>query len=292
MTGLHVHGSGVIVSRGCHNGPGHRVPVRLTDIVALMRRDVGEVLAGRQLPIGPLGAELAERIAPEMPAAWREEGPYAPGQPLGEGVVHFCLRILTLEGVLCFAERSGNKSPFALVTDLLGDPLPTVDRDTARAELARRYLRCYGPSTQRDFAYWSGVHDAGPWWRLIADEIEPVQFAGREAWILTEDRDSLKAAPDPHGVRLLPPRDPYIQLRDRETVVAGKHHREIWRTVGEPGTVLADGRIVATWRARKKGRRLTVTLQPLKALGARQQIAGEAQRVAVPKGCSDADVAS
>jgi hypothetical protein len=57
--------------------------------------------------------EATERITPELAkrqrGPWTAEGPYAPGQPLGEAVAHFCLRLLTLRGVVCFAPRAGNK---------------------------------------------------------------------------------------------------------------------------------------------------------------------------------------
>ena len=126
-------------------------------------------------------------------AVWQQEGPYAKGQPLGEGVVHFCLRILTLQGVVCFAPRAGNKAPFVLVDEWLGRPIAAVDPDAARAELLRRYLRCYGPSTRAHFGAWLGVNagDVGPGWDALADELTPVRFGGR-AWVLTEDLASLE----------------------------------------------------------------------------------------------------
>lgn len=133
-----------------------RLDMSMTEAVELTAAQIGDVLSGRRLAIGELGAELAERIARELPERqrdlWREEGPDAAGQPLGEGVVHFCVRILTLQGVVCFAPRAGNKAPFVLVDEWLGHPIPDVDPEVARAELLRRYLRCYGPSTRGDFA--------------------------------------------------------------------------------------------------------------------------------------------
>ena len=40
--------------------------------------------------------------------------------------------------------------------DWLGRP-PRFDREAALAELARRYLRAFGPASERDFAKWSGL---------------------------------------------------------------------------------------------------------------------------------------
>lgn len=274
-----------------------KLNMSLIEAVELAGAEVGDVLSGRRLAINGLGAEIATRIARSLPKRqrdiWEEEGPYAPGQPLGEGVVHFCLRILTLQRVLCFAPRAGNEAPFVLVDEWLGHPLPDIDPDLARAELLRRYLRCYGPSTRGDFAAWAGIHagDTDPWWNLVGDELTQVEVGGT-SWILTEDLDALRLAPMPKGVRLLPPRDPYTQMRDRETIVDKKYHPEVWKTVGEPGTVLAGGKIIGTWRPVKSGRKLAITIKTFGTLPDRDKKAlqGEAEQVAPLRGASSVHV--
>lgn len=274
-----------------------RLGLGLTEAADLCRAHLTEVLSGRRLAVNELGAELAARIAPGLPKAqrdvWDEEGPYAPGQPLGEGVVHFCLRVLTLQGVVCFAPREGNRAPFVLVREWLGRPIPDVDPEVARAELLRRYLRCYGPSTRADFAGWVGVRapDTDAWWGLVGDELARVEYGG-QAWLLGDDLDSLRSAPGPIGVRLLPLRDPYTQQRDHSTIVDSAHHREVWRTVGEPGTLLVDGAVSGTWRARKSGRRLTLTVTPFDPLAARDQarLRDEAEQIAPLRGATTVEL--
>lgn len=269
----------------------------LLETVELAGAEIRNVLAGRRLAISELGAEIALRIARRLPNRqrhiWEEEGPYAHGQPLGEAVVHFCVRILTLQRVVCFAPRTGNKAPFVLVDEWLGHPIAEIGPDLARAELLRRYLRCYGPSTRGDFAAWVGIHaaDTDPWWSLVEDELTRVGFNGR-SWILTEDLEALRSAPMPKGVRLLPPHDPYTQMRDRETIVDKKYHREVWKTLGEPGTVLTDGKITGLWRLRKSGRKLTVTIKTFDALQhrAKKLLQGEAELVAPLRSASSVDV--
>lgn len=269
----------------------------LTETVALTGAEIGDVLTGRRLAIDELGAELAERIARKLSRkqrdVWEHEGPHAAGQPLGEAVVHFCIRILTLQKMVCFAPRDGNKAPFVLIDEWLGDPIPDTDAETTRAELLRRYLRCYGPSTRADFAAWLGVRagDTGPWWSLVEDEMTEVEF-GRKTWILTKDLDALRSATTPKGVRLLPPRDPYTQSRDRETIIDKRYHRDVWRAVGDPGTVLVDGQIAGVWRPRKRGRKLTITLKSFGTLPARSEkpLQAEAEQVATLRGASSVDV--
>nr|WP_300147114.1 winged helix DNA-binding domain-containing protein [Propionicimonas sp.] len=274
-----------------------RLELSLGEAVELTGAELEGVLSGHRLAIGPLGAELAARIADRLPkeqrATWQQEGPYAKGQPLGEGVVHFCLRILALRGMVCFAPRAGNKAPFVLVGEWLGGPVPEVDPDVTRAEVLRRYLRCYGPSTRGQFAAWLGVRtgDTGPWWSLVEDELTRVDFRGT-SWILTADLAALRSSELPQGVRLLPPRDPYTQLRDRDTIVAAPHHRDVWKPVGEPGTVLVDGRIVGTWRPRKSGRRLDLAVTAFGPLSDRDQdrLADEAAQLGPLRGAASVEV--
>jgi hypothetical protein len=202
--------------------------------------------------------------------------------------------MLTLRGIVCFAPRSENKAPFVLLEEWLGQPLPQVDPDSARATMLRRYLHCYGPSTRKDFAAWVGVSvgDVDPWWTTLEDELTPVEFDGSRAWILADDLDALQSPPETRGVRLLPPRDPYTQMRDRDTIVDKKHHREVWKPVGEPGAVLADGRIVGIWRPRKSGRKLTLTVKTFRSLSTklRTQLREEADHVAELRGASSVQV--
>jgi len=275
-----------------------KLDLSLDDAVALVDTEIRDVLSGTRMAIDELGAELAGRVAPNLSPGqrdtWSHDGPYAKGQPLGEAVVHFCIRILTLQGIVCFAPRAGNKAPFMLVDEWLERPLPQVDPETARAELLRRYLRCYGPSTPKDFATWVGVAagDVDPWWRLLEGHMVPVEFNGRRTWLLAEDLDAVRSPPPPHGLRLLPPRDPYLQTRDRETIVAKKFHREVWKLVGDPGAVLADGRIVGIWRPRKSGRKLSMTVTAFESLTARRRalISTEAEHVARLRGATSVDV--
>ncbi|HEY4457903.1 MAG TPA: winged helix DNA-binding domain-containing protein [Pseudonocardiaceae bacterium] len=271
-----------------------RLGLGLDEAVDATANEIETVLSGRQLAINELGAELAERMAgalsPPQRKAWQAPGPYGKHQPLGEGVVHFCLRLLTLRGIICIAPRSANKAPFVLLGEWLGDPLPTVDPAIARADLLRRYLHCYGPSTRKDFAAWVGVQtgDVDPWWTTLEDELVPVD----QAWLLAEDLDVLRSPPTARGVRLLPPRDPFTQMRDREVIVDKRHHRDVWKTVGEPGTVLADGAIAGIWRPRKNGRTLTLTVAPFTSLNKRQrtELGDEAEQVAELRGAAKVEV--
>ena len=76
-----------------------KLGLSLAETVELVGAEVREVLTGRSFAIEELGKELAERavgtLSKKQCEVLRPEGPHAAGQPLGEVVVHFCIRILT-----------------------------------------------------------------------------------------------------------------------------------------------------------------------------------------------------
>lgn len=253
-----------------------RLGLDVDEIAARCAAEIGSVLSGRRLAIREVGEVLAQHLRSGLTApqrkAWDAKGPWAAGQTFGEGVVHFCVRLLALQGLVCFAPRSGNEAPFVLVREWLDQPPAEPDPPSARAELLRRYLHCYGPSTPAHFAAWLGLpaSDVGPWWDPVRDELTAVGFAGR-SWILTRDLDLLGRSPQAEGVRLLPPRDPYTQMGDRGTLLHERYHRRLWRATGAPGAVLVGGRIAGTWRAHRTGRTMNLAVTAFDGLGQRER---------------------
>ena len=61
--------------------------------------------------------------------------------------------------------------------------------------------------------------------------------------------------------------------------------KQVWKAVGGAGVVTQDGKAVALWRARKKGKTLEVTLD-----GADVDVHEQADRLAPHRGCSRAVV--
>lgn len=255
-------------------------------------------LDGRALTKHELAPELAEKISPELSSrqrsAWESPSRIAPALTLGEAIVRFCLYIIALEGTFCFATRH-NAATYIRTDQWLHATLSPADPAKARAELVRRYLTCYGPSTPAHLAGWAGIapSQANEMWRLVEGELTEVDYYGQTTWILRRDVLRFNSPSMPEGVRFLPPHDPYLQLRDRETIVPDRTlWRQLWKASGNPGAVMADGNILGIWRPQKKGRTLNVNVELFARASPRirPMIEEEATSIASYKGCRAAKV--
>jgi hypothetical protein len=258
-----------------------------------------KVLDGRELTKDELGIALARRLgqdgAVQNAPLWNTPDGFGNNR-YGETLVRFALSVVALRGLFCIAPRRSTVTTFRRMDQWLGAPLPPADRAQARAELVRRYLHYYGPSTAEHFAAWAGIvpAQATQAWRLVEDELAQVSVDGRSTWLLERDIPQFIAPAAATGARLLPPHDPYLLLRDRTTLLPNRAlHRHLWRASGNPGLVLLDGQVVALWRPRKQGRRLALTIGLFRDVppSGRDQIEAEAATLAPFKACTAVEVA-
>jgi hypothetical protein len=185
------------------------------------------------------------------------------------------VREMSLQGFLCHATSSGpwyhnTQHSFARVDRWLPDSSgkPPEESDALR-ELARRYLRSFGPATVSDFAYWSGmrVRDAQPAFETISDITEDVSIIGQRKnyLVLKEDADQLNASHNPPPrVRLLPQFDALIMGHKDKTRFMGSGDRKsvFLPRAGVSATMLVDGRIRGIWNIKKEKKTRRVTLSP------------------------------
>jgi hypothetical protein len=121
-----------------------------------------------------------------------------------------------------------------------------------------------------------------------------VDTDGGRAFMLAADADTLADPPSADGVRLLPTQDPFLQQRDRATLLPDPAlRRRPWRPVGGPGLLLLDGRPAATWRFQVHRERLRVTVEPFGSLptAAHAAAEAEAERLAPFRGATTAELA-
>ena len=186
-------------------------------------------------------------------------------------------------------ESRGKDAALAPIKNLPGPPTENDGIDA----LITTYLRLLGPATPAEVAKYLGGAPAEirkVWPAGLAE----VTVEGRNAWLPAGSVPALTAAKPVPGVRLLPGMDALLQARDRNVLVPDKAlHKEVWRTLGNPGVLLVDGEIAGVWRAKMSGRkRVDLTITPFGTLRAksRKEIETEAAEVARARGAADATI--
>ena len=217
---------------------------------------IGEVLDGQALTreelIASVGKGRPERIQLALKSGWGG-----------------LLKPVARRGLLCFGPSRGQNVTFVRPEQWLGT-WREADPETALAELARRYLRAYGPATKNDFVrwwgQWPGVGNTA--WAALAEELAPVSVEGQRMDILAADLDRLTSMKAEPSVRLLPSFDPYLMGHaKRDHIVAVEHGSRVSRTAGWiSAVVLSEGRVVATWTHEVKKGTLAMRVDPLRKL--------------------------
>jgi winged helix DNA-binding protein len=199
-------------------------------------------------------------------------------------------------GRLCFGPNRGQNVTFVRPADWLGW-WREVDPKTALSEVARRYLRAYGPATTRDFARWWGAWPGiGPAaWSAIAGELATVSVEGRRLDMLRGDLDALAGAKVEGSVQLLPAFDPYVLGHaNRDHLVERAQLARVSRTAGWiSAVVLVDGTVAGTWTHVVANRTLRVTVEPFRRLtsAVRGQVRLRAAELARALGLAKTEVA-
>ncbi len=125
------------------------------------------------------------------------------------------------------------------------------DPTEARAEIFRRYLAAFGPSSRRDIVAWSMMHV--PEIQRALDRLEPLRRfrdeQGRE--LLDVPRAPLPDADTPAPVRFLPKWDNVLLAwADRTRVLPEQYRKTVIRMNGDVAqTFLVDGFVAGIWRA-------------------------------------------
>nr|WP_208407903.1 winged helix DNA-binding domain-containing protein [Amycolatopsis granulosa] len=130
--------------------------------------------------------------------------------------------------------------------------LEPVDAGTARAELARRWLRAFGPAPVADLKWWTGWSAGQVKKTLTAIGPVEVDLDGGPGIALPGD-DEPVPEPEPSAA-LLPALDPTPMGWQERGWFLGEHQPLLFDRTGNIGpTVWWDGRVVGGWAQRPDG---------------------------------------
>ena len=174
-------------------------------------------------------------------------------------------------GWLCFGPNRGQSVTFVRPESWLGS-WRELDQADGLAEVARRYLRAFGPATKQDFARWWGMWPGvGPGaWAALKDELVDVSVEGQVAQMLKSDLKEIAkvTASQQHNTQLLPGFDPYLMGHASRDHLFDKTHR--WKVSRISGwispVILVDGRVLGVWSHTIAKQRMKVELTPFAPL--------------------------
>jgi Winged helix DNA-binding domain len=130
--------------------------------------------------------------------------------------------------------------------------LAELDVDQARVELARQWLRSYGPGTVADLRWWTGWTVGQVRKALAALDPVEVEISGGTGLVLPGDEPPT-AQPKP-WVALLPALDPTPMGWSERSWYLGEHAAALFDRSGNIGpSIWSDGRIVGGWAQRADG---------------------------------------
>jgi len=235
-------------------------------------QEIDEIVAAIRVVLadGPLTREeMAQRVADRLGLPERAEQLAGSWGPL--------LKPASFRGALCFASSDGPRVRFggparwlpgldaaAIATGSEGSG---PDPDRAVIEVARRYLRAYGPATRDDFARWFAITAAaaGKRIRQLGAEAIEVTVSGEPRWLLAADEAEIATAEPAKAVRLVPAFDPYVigitghseRLLPDPELRPRVHRPQGWVSP----VLLVDGLIAGVWRHELKAKTFAVVIE-------------------------------
>lgn len=195
------------------------------------------------------------------------------------------LKPAAYRGELCFGPGQGQSATFMNPRTWIGSWQP-VEPKLALQDIARRYLRAYGPATADDFAFWWGLGKtpARKLFQSLADELEEVEVEGWRAFALRTVLPQIQSVEPAEQIHLLPLFDAYTigVPRDCEPLLARAYKRQVFNLQGWTfAVVLVNGSIQGIWNSkiRRSQTIIRINLFSSPTSSIRKGIAAEAERL-------------
>jgi hypothetical protein len=244
--------------------PTHPQGVRFTpDEAEAVIEAIGDALADAELSVDELTEAIADRLGPW--AVERTMEGFGDKWPRWRQLTSTAAH----RGMLCFGPDHGRNVSYTSPRRWLPGFRP-ADGEMALRELVLRYLHAYGPATPQHFARWLTIPPryAAEVFGRLGDEIQPVEIDGQKGWIVA---DGTGMPEEPHrGITLLPYFDAYVVAgQPREWLYPGPAAARALTPTGQAGNypvLLVDGVVGGVWHQRRSGRKLAITVEPLRDL--------------------------
>ncbi|SFW77414.1 winged helix DNA-binding domain-containing protein [Amycolatopsis australiensis] len=244
---------------------------------------LAEVEASAEAALRARGSATAQQLSEDEPRL-RQQLLMAAGKPY-EAIGNVTSRVLFLlaaDGRIVRGRPRGSWLSTQYVWHPLDEWVPGGlrgwDAEQARVELARRWLRAYGPAPVADLRWWTGWTAGQTKKALAALAPAEVDLDGVPGVALAEDLEPVP--PPPPWVAFLPALDPTpMGWQDRDWFL-GPHRAPLFDRSGNIGpTVWLSGRVVGGWAQRASGEIVFRLLEDVGA-EARAMVEAEAQRCA------------
>jgi hypothetical protein len=226
-----------------------------------------------------LATELSTDV-PELRSTYR----YAEGKSYDTTttVTTRVLNVLSMAGHIVRGRPkgkwNGSRYRWAPLTSWLPGGLEELDPDASRVRLIGAWLATFGPGTEVDITWWTGLN-LGQVRKALA-QLAPVEVGlddGSTGLVLPGDDEPVEA-PEP-WVALLPALDPTPMGWSARDWYLGEHGAVLFDRTGNIGpTVWCDGRIVGAWAQPEDG---TIVFRLLDDIGTEAAATVEARAAAL-----------
>ena len=192
----------------------------------------------------------------------------AAGIPSAGQQAYHLLWYASQKGVTCVGPQRGKEQTFVLLDDFAPRG-PDLDRPTALAVIAGRFVRSHAPVSAHDLARWADLTMADARAGLAAAAgVVPRTIDGRDLFVTEAllDAGTLDREPTEHlPARALPGFDELVLgYRDRTAQLDADHEKLV--VPGGNGvfanTLVLDGRVVGTWKRRELARTVDIAATP------------------------------
>ncbi len=251
-------------------GVARRERKRNEDLVAML--DVDDVAswlrdaeAATLHALHELGEATAQELSAAVPALRRKVRVNVGKKYEGDiGLSSRILIVLALEGQVVRGRPRGtwlsSQYRWAAVEDWLGGPMAELAVADAQAALMARWLARFGPGTEKDMRWWSGLTAREVRAALAVVRAVAVDLDGETGYVLPGDETPV--GPVEPWIALLPPLDPTTMGWQSRDWYLGPHKAAIFDSMGNAGpTIWCDGRIVGGWATRDGGEVATRLLE-------------------------------